>query len=78
MATDEKKFDLNKVLKDAGDTGYYTVKEIADKIGFHKDTVYDWIYSRGLPIRRPFPRGRITIYWPDFIEWWSRLNLEGV
>ena len=31
---------------------YFSVKELANKIGFHPDTVYDWITSRNLPVRR--------------------------
>lgn len=49
---------------------YYSVKELADKIGFHPDTVYGWISERGLPVRRAGKRCRITIYWPDFKDWW--------
>ncbi|SHL03746.1 excisionase family DNA-binding protein [Fibrobacter sp. UWH4] len=53
---------------------YYSVKEIANKIGFHPDTVYDWIKNRNMPVRRVGRQGRITIYWPDFAKWWSEPN----
>lgn len=56
---------------DSSDTGYYSVKEVADKIGFHKDTVYEWISSKGMPVRRSGIRGRISVYWPDFVKWWA-------
>lgn len=54
--------------------GYYTVKQIADRIGFHPDTVYGWISSRNMPVRRVGKRGRITVYWHDFVKWWSELR----
>lgn len=54
--------------------GYYSVKEVARKIGFHPDTVYEWIASRKMPVRRAGMRGRITVYWPDFLKWWQELR----
>jgi excisionase family DNA binding protein len=54
--------------------GYYSVKEIASKIGFHPDTVYGWIEKRNMPIRRAGKRCRITVYWPEFIKWWQNLR----
>lgn len=51
--------------------GYYTVKELANIIGFHPDTVYEWIYKKSLPVRQSGFKGRITVYWPEFIKWWS-------
>lgn len=48
-----------------------TVKEVADKIGFHKDTVYEWIYSRGMPFHRAGRRCRITVDWDEFMSWWT-------
>ena len=53
---------------------YFSVKELANKIGFHPDTVYDWITSRNLPVRRAGKRCRITVYWPDFVKWWRLRN----
>lgn len=73
MATD----GLNMPDAKGTEKGYFSVKEIACMIGFHKDTVYDWIYSKGMPVRRSGPRGRITVYWPEFVRWWSREKVEG-
>ena len=56
------------------DFGYYSVKEISGIIGFHQDTVYEWIHSKGMPIRRSGKRGRISVYWPDFVKWWSEYS----
>lgn len=53
---------------------YLTVKEVAKKIGFNPFTVYDWIKTRGMPVRRSCKRGRITIYWPDFLRWWKDMR----
>ena len=55
---------------------YFSVKELANKIGFHADTVYDWIATRGLPVRRAGKRCRITIYWPHFVKWWRETRGE--
>lgn len=54
--------------------GYYSVKEVAKIIGFHPDTVYDWIASKHMPTRRSGKRGRITVYWPEFVKWWSEFK----
>lgn len=54
--------------------GYFSIKELAAKIGFHPDTVYDWIKTRNMPIRRAGKRCRITVYWPEFMKWWSELR----
>ena len=81
MATDEMKKTLSEKISgmsdahDSDESNYYAVKELAKKIGFHKDTVYEWIYSKNLPIRRSGFRGRITIYWPDFVKWWSNSSI---
>jgi hypothetical protein len=42
--------------------GYFTIKEVADKIGFNHFTVYDWVHTRGMPVRRSCKRGRMTVY----------------
>lgn len=52
--------------------GYYSVKELAEVIGFNQDTVYKWISQKGMPVRRSGFKGRITVHWPEFIKWWSR------
>lgn len=67
-----------KSFQDAGSFGYYTVKELANIIGFHKDTVYEWIAKKGMPARRSGFKGRITVHWPEFIKWWSRNREEEV
>ncbi|MBO5531680.1 hypothetical protein B7988_02915 [Fibrobacter sp. UWB1] len=54
--------------------GYFTIKEVADKIGFNHFTVYDWVHTRGMPVRRSCKRGRMTVYWPDFLRWWKELR----
>ena len=45
---------------------FYSVKEISVIIGFHPDTVYEWIQSKGMPVHRSGTRGRIAVYWPEF------------
>lgn len=50
---------------------FYSVKEISVIIGFHPDTVYEWIQSKGMPVHRSGRRGRIAVCWPEFKEWWS-------
>lgn len=90
METDEKKIegagDIAPPVggaselknQDSVSLGYFTVKEIAQVIGFHQDTVYEWISSKGMPVRRSGLRGRMTVYWPDFIKWWSSVkSLKG-
>lgn len=78
MADVNKNLIAHPLPGETGDHGYYTVKEIADRIGFHKDTVYEWIYSRGMPVRRSVGRGRITVYWPEFVEWWKESKIRAV
>jgi DNA helicase-2/ATP-dependent DNA helicase PcrA len=46
----------------------------ADKIGFNHFTVYDWVHTRGMPVRRSCKRGCMTVYWPDFLRWWKELR----
>lgn len=58
-------------LPEKSDYGYYTVKELANIIGFHQDTIYAWVYNKGLPVRQSGYKGRITVHWPEFIKWWS-------
>ena len=72
MMNEKKEFHAQPL--DSGDNGYYSVKEVADKIGFHKDTVYEWISSKGMPVRRCGLRGRISVYWPDFVKWWAGVS----
>lgn len=62
----------------AGSFGYYSVKELAKIIGFHQDTVYEWIAKKGMPVRRSGFKGRITVYWPEFIKWWSREGEDAI
>ena len=50
----------------------YTVKQLADKIGFHDITVYRWISQRGMPVHRAGEKGRIDIDWNEFLEWWKK------
>lgn len=53
---------------------YLTIKEVADKVGFNPFTVYEWARTRGMPVRRSCKRGRMTIYWPEFLKWWKTLR----
>lgn len=66
------------VQQAAGCFGYYSVKELAKIIGFHQDTVYEWIAKKGMPVRRSGFKGRITVHWPEFIKWWSRNGGEAL
>lgn len=49
----------------------FSVKELAAIIGFHPMTVYKWIDSQGLPVRRSMRSGRISIVWREFNDWWK-------
>ena len=53
---------------------YLSIKEVARKIGFNYFTVYEWTRTRGLPVRRSCKRGRMTVYWPEFLRWWKELR----
>lgn len=53
------------------DDRVFSVKELAAIIGFHPMTVYKWIDSLGLPVRRSMRSGRISIIWREFNEWWK-------
>ena len=54
------------------DEEYMNIKGLADRIGFCPDPVYEWIAPRGLPARRNGKRGRITVVWSEFLQWWER------
>lgn len=58
--------------------GFYSVKEVAKIIGYHPDTVYDWIATKNMPARRCGKRGRFTVYWPEFEKWWSGIQQGSV
>lgn len=50
----------------------YTVKELASKIGYHEQTIYEWIAKRNLPAHQAVRKGRYTIVWVEFSSWWKQ------
>lgn len=51
-----------------------TIKELAARIGFNYYTVVSWPKTRGMPVRRTPPRGRMSVEWHEFLNWWSSLR----
>ena len=50
---------------------YITVTEVAKKMNVSRQTVFDWIYKKGLPYYRWGKRG-IRISDPDLDDWLKR------
>lgn len=50
----------------------YSVKELAAKIGYHEQTIYEWIVKRNLPAHQAVRKGRYTIVWDEFSNWWKQ------
>ena len=50
---------------------FYTIKELAARIGYDPGTVYEWAATKGMPVRRAGRRGRISVRWAEFDAWWK-------
>ncbi|WP_157798036.1 hypothetical protein [Hallerella succinigenes] len=53
---------------------FLTLKELAARIGYNYWTVHGWVDSRGLPVHRATPRGRMTVSWTEFNSWWAKIG----
>jgi excisionase family DNA binding protein len=49
-----------------------TVKELAAKVRVHPRTVFEWIYKKGLPVKRSGEHGQIRVSWSKFDSWFSK------
>ena len=45
--------------------------QLAEKIGFHLQSVYAWKRLRGMPVRQATNHGRWTVEWHEFCKWWK-------
>lgn len=49
-----------------------TVKQLAKKIGYHRQTVYKYFIKKGgMPIEQKGKYCRIMIDYEDFVSWWK-------
>lgn len=51
---------------------FLTVRQLAEKIGYHPQTIYKGFIRAGMPKLQKSKHSRIKIYWPDFVEWWKK------
>lgn len=58
-------------MKNERDCGDYSPKTLAARIGCSEKTIYRWL-DLGLPHSRAGDRGRYSISWIDFVNWWKR------
>lgn len=61
----------DRIVKLSGDEIFLTPKQLADKIGFHLQSVYAWKRLRGMPVRQATNHGRWTVEWHEFCKWWK-------
>ena len=64
-------FGKDRIVKLSGDEIFFTPKQLADKIGFHLQSVYAWKRLRGMPVRQATNHGRWTVEWHEFCKWWK-------
>lgn len=55
-----------------GSEVFLTPKELAAKIGYHLQSIYAWKRTRGMPVRQSSLRGRWTVEWNEFCDWWKK------
>ena len=63
-----------KVVRPAklrGDEIFLTPKQLANKIGYHIQTVYGWKRKRGMPVNQATFHGSWTVEWHEFCKWWK-------
>ncbi|WP_270070153.1 helix-turn-helix transcriptional regulator [Streptomonospora mangrovi] len=53
-----------------------TVAEMASELGFHRSTLYRWIYLGCGPKCFQSPGGHLRVWRSDFLEWCEHHNLS--
>jgi len=65
-------FGKNGIVTLRGDEIFLSPKQLADKIGYHVQTMYTWKRKDGMPVRQAKVRGRWNVEWHEFCEWWKQ------
>ena len=63
-------FGKDRVVTLRGDEIFLTPKQLAERIGFHLQSVYAW-KRKGMPVRQSTEHGRWTVEWHEFCKWWK-------